>query len=102
MTLASLRKGWCPGALRPMASGDGLVVRVRAHAGRLPLQSVIAIAEAAEAFGNGKLDITQRASLQIRGVTEASHDALIDRLDALGLIDADIGSEAIRNIVVDP
>ena len=22
-------KGWCPGALRPMLSGDGLVVRVR-------------------------------------------------------------------------
>ena len=22
-------KGWCPGALRPMASGDGLVLRIR-------------------------------------------------------------------------
>ncbi len=22
-------KGWCPGALRPMQSGDGLVVRIR-------------------------------------------------------------------------
>ena len=21
-------KGWCPGALRPMLSGDGLVVRI--------------------------------------------------------------------------
>ena len=101
MTLASLRKGWCPGALRPMASGDGLVVRVRAHAGRLPLPSVIAIAAAAERFGNGKLDITQRASLQIRGVTNESHGTLIDRLDALGLIDTDQASEAIRNIVVD-
>ena len=26
-------KGWCPGALRPMPSGDGLVVRVRPKAG---------------------------------------------------------------------
>ena len=102
MTLAALRKGWCPGALRPMQSGDGLVVRVRAHAGRLPLSSATAIAGAATEFGNGKLDITQRASLQIRGVSEDNHPHLIDRLDALGLIDADIGSEAIRNIVVDP
>ena len=27
--------GWCPGALRPMMSGDGLVVRIRAPLGRL-------------------------------------------------------------------
>jgi precorrin-3B synthase len=26
-------KGWCPGALRPMASGDGLVLRIRARTG---------------------------------------------------------------------
>ena len=28
-------KGWCPSALRPMQSGDGLVVRVRPRGGRL-------------------------------------------------------------------
>ncbi|MFD1807161.1 hypothetical protein ACFSHQ_00890 [Gemmobacter lanyuensis] len=28
-------QGWCPGALRPMMSGDGLVVRVRPRLGRL-------------------------------------------------------------------
>ncbi|WP_252979256.1 hypothetical protein [Mameliella alba] len=28
-------KGWCPGAWRPMLSGDGLVVRVRPHLARL-------------------------------------------------------------------
>ncbi len=25
---AELRKGWCPSALRPMESGDGLIVRL--------------------------------------------------------------------------
>ncbi len=30
-------KGWCPGALRPMESGDGLVVRVRPRAGAFSL-----------------------------------------------------------------
>ena len=28
-------KGWCPSALRPMLSGDGLVVRLRPRGGRL-------------------------------------------------------------------
>ena len=28
-------KGWCPGALRPMTSGDGLILRVRPPLSRL-------------------------------------------------------------------
>ena len=28
-------QGWCPGALRPMMSGDGLVVRIRPREGRV-------------------------------------------------------------------
>ena len=28
-------RGWCPGALRPMESGDGWVVRIRPIAGGL-------------------------------------------------------------------
>ena len=29
--IAPRRKGWCPGALRPMETGDGLLARVRAR-----------------------------------------------------------------------
>ena len=28
-------KGWCPGAYRPMMSGDGLIVSIRESLGRL-------------------------------------------------------------------
>ncbi|MGX1077699.1 sulfite reductase beta subunit-like hemoprotein [Bradyrhizobium elkanii] len=40
-------KGWCPGALRPMRSGDGLVVRIRPRAGRLDAAQAAGIAELA-------------------------------------------------------
>ena len=40
-------QGWCPGALRPMQSGDGLVVRVRPQAGRLTAAQAAGIANAA-------------------------------------------------------
>ena len=30
-------RGWCPGALRPMQSGDGLIVRLRLTGGILPM-----------------------------------------------------------------
>ncbi len=47
--------GWCPGALRPMMSGDGLVVRLRPPLGRLSQQQACAVAELSQRFGNGVL-----------------------------------------------
>jgi precorrin-3B synthase len=95
-------KGWCPGALRPMASGDGLVVRVRPPLGRLTPAQAGAIARAAMAHGNGIVDLSARANLQLRGVTEASHAPLIADLRAEGLIDPDIQTESLRNLIVTP
>lgn len=95
-------KGWCPGALRPMESGDGWVVRVRAHGGRLSQQQAAAIAQAARAYGNGLIDLTGRANLQLRGITPDTHADLIAALRAVGLIDADIAAETRRNIIVTP
>jgi len=95
-------KGWCPGALRPMQSGDGLVVRVRPFGGRLEATQVAGLAELAERFGNGLLDVTSRANLQIRGVDEQGHRLLLDGLARLGLLDHDADTESRRNILVTP
>lgn len=95
-------QGWCPGALRPMMSGDGLVVRVRPLGGRLSQVQAAGLAAAARAHGNGLIDLSARGNLQLRGVTEVAHPALIADLRALGLIDADPADEARRNILVTP
>lgn len=95
-------QGWCPGALRPMESGDGWVVRVRPPGGRLSQQQAAGIAALAAAHGNGWLDLSSRANLQIRGVSTASHTPLIHGLRALGLLDDDEMSEARRNVMVSP
>mgnify|MGYP001032681579 FL=1 len=95
-------QGWCPGALRPMASGDGLVVRVRPHGGRLSQAQACGIADLARLHGNGLIDLSNRANLQLRGVTEASYPALIAGLRQLGLIDDSAEAEARRNIIVTP
>lgn len=103
MTAASpIIQGWCPGALRPMASGDGLVVRVRPRGGRLTSEQAARIAQLAAMHGNGLIDLSSRANVQLRGVSESSHAALIDGLRALGLIDASADAEGRRNIVVSP
>jgi precorrin-3B synthase len=44
-------RGWCPGAHRPMASGDGLVVRVRPPLGELTPAQAEGLADLADRFG---------------------------------------------------
>lgn len=95
-------KGWCPGALRPMMSGDGLVLRVRPHAGRLSATQARALADLAEAHGNGLIDLGSRAHLQLRGVTEAALPALHQSLLQLNLLDSSPEAEARRNILTTP
>jgi precorrin-3B synthase len=85
-----------------MQSGDGLVVRIRAPLGRLTPAQAAAIARAALAHGNGIIDLSARANLQLRGVTEAGHPRLIDDLRAEALIDPDIETESLRNLIVTP
>jgi precorrin-3B synthase len=95
-------KGWCPGALRPMLSGDGWVVRVRPYGGRLLPEQAAGIARLALAHGNGWLDLSSRANLQIRGVSEESHTPLIMGLRGLGLVDESAEAETRRNVIVTP
>jgi precorrin-3B synthase len=97
-----LVKGWCPGALRPMLSGDGWVVRIRPPAGRLSHEQAAGIAELAQRFGNGLIDLTNRANLQLRGVMPATLSDLTEGLRSLNLLDASPEIEARRNIVVTP
>src|ERR1700692_4430295 len=95
-------KGWCPSALRPMASGDGPVVRLRPRGGRLSSAQASLIADLSNRYGNGLIDLTGRANLQIRGVVAESHETLIEALARLGLIDADAETESRSNILVAP
>ena len=98
---AELRKGRCPGALRPMETGDGLLVRVRPRAGLFTIPALRAIADVAARYGSGEIDLTNRANLQMRGVGENTWRNAVAELDAAGLIDSDEGSESVRNVIVD-
>lgn len=95
-------KGWCPGALRPMESGDGLLVRVKPRGSALSLEQADGLADVAERLGNSHIDLTRRANLQIRGLRDSSIAELHRMLDRLGLLDRDPETEAVRNIMVGP
>ena len=95
-------RGWCPAAWRPMAAGDGLLVRVRPALGRLSAAQALGLAAAAARFGRGAIDLTRRANLQLRGVDEANWRPLVETLVALGLVDPDPAVDAQAGLTVAP
>jgi precorrin-3B synthase len=71
-----------------MASGDGLMIRVRAAARALRASELCALAELAQVYGNGQIELTRRANLQLRGIRAEALTALQSQLVRLGLADA--------------
>ena len=103
MSAITMRRGWCPGALRPMQTGDGLLVRVRVPESLLSSEAAEALAKAAETCGNGAVDLSARANLQIRGVSDETITELHRRLESLDLLDPDgAEAEARRNVLGPP
>lgn len=95
-------KGWCPGAHRPMMSGDGLIMRIRPRLVRLTRAQVLGMCAVSQSFGNGIIDLTSRANLQMRGIAQGDHHAVLDALLDLDLLDPSPEAEARRNIVTTP
>src|SRR5580698_3284616 len=78
-------RGWCPTLFRPMRSGDGWLARVRPPASVLRSSDARALAAAAARDGNGSIELTNRANLQIRGLTEATVPRFASEMVVLGL-----------------
>ncbi|MGF6528355.1 precorrin-3B synthase [Variovorax sp. PvP013] len=95
-------KGWCPGAHRAMASGDGLLVRVRPRLARLTRAQALGLCELSRRLGTGLVDLTHRANLQLRGVRPGDHAAVVEALCALGLVDPDAAVETRPAVLVAP
>jgi precorrin-3B synthase len=95
-------KGWCPGALTPMESGDGLLLRAKIVGSKLSLTQASEIAAIALHCGNGRIDLSQRAQLQIRGVSDTTLAEAQARLKSIGLLALDAATESRLNIVASP
>jgi precorrin-3B synthase len=99
---AELRRGWCPSVARPMPSGDGLLVRLSTPGGSVPPALARGIASCARRFGNGLIDLTRRANLQLRGLSEATLPGLIAELSSLDALPLADELEVARNIMASP
>jgi precorrin-3B synthase len=79
-----------------MPTGDGLLSRLMPSA-PIAIDAFIALCDASEAAGNGIVEVTQRGSLQIRGLSPASAPIFARTAIALGL-----GAEGAPSILTPP
>lgn len=80
---AFARRGACPALSTPMQTGDGLLARLNTVAGGLSPKALTGLCESALRHGNGIVEVTARGSIQIRGLTQQSAQALARDVDAL-------------------
>lgn len=99
---AAMRKGACPTIQTPMASGDGLLVRVKPPGGRIAADAARAVANASGRCGNGVLELTNRANLQIRGLRVETVADFAAVVVTHGLAAAEPAVEIVRNVMTSP
>ncbi len=95
-------RGWCPTVFEPMQAGDGWLLRIKPRRARLSAADARAVAAVATKFGNGVIGLTNRANLQLRGLSADAIPAAAEATLAAGLADADAGVERRRNLLLPP
>ena len=82
-------------------AADGGLARVRLPGGRLTAAQLDVLRLAAAELGDGRLELTSRANVQLRGLAADGPQELSDRLFTAGLLPS-IAHERVRNILASP
>ena len=89
-------RGACPSVAAPMQTGDGLLARIISNE-PIAIDDLCALCEAAQAHGNGIIEVTQRGSLQVRGLTQTSAPSFTNLVNSLG-----IGADSAPPLLISP
>jgi precorrin-3B synthase len=82
-------------------AADGWLARVRVPGGRLSSEALAALAALSQDHGNGLVDLTSRANLQVRGLGPEAAAGLALQLEAVGLLPSAAHDRA-RNVLASP
>jgi precorrin-3B synthase len=85
-----------------MRSGDGLLVRVKPPGAVLPAAAARVLARAASQDGNGTIELTSRASLQVRGLNAETVPRFVATMVAARLAHDDPQVEHRRMVIAAP
>lgn len=82
-------------------AADGGLARVRLPGGRLAAAQLDVLRLAAAELGDGRLELTSRGNVQLRGLDALGPQELSDRLYTAGLLPS-LAHERVRNILASP
>jgi precorrin-3B synthase len=91
----------CPGILDLHEARDGLVARIRLPGGYASPPWLRSLAELAGRFGDGRVDLTARSNVQLRGMRAETAEGLAREAAAAGLLPSPAHDRA-RNITASP
>ncbi|MBD2296719.1 precorrin-3B synthase [Anabaena sphaerica FACHB-251] len=92
----------CPGLFYTTPAQDGILSRLRIPGGILNSEQFRTIANIADNYGGGYVDVTNRANLQIREIKQEINIEVLQRLQKLGLGSINPAVDHIRNIMTSP
>jgi len=91
----------CPSLFNATTAQDGILSRVRLPAGLITSTQCEVLVQVVNQFGNGELQITNRANLQIRTSQALPEEVLLDLQD-YGLASCTESTDGLRNIMASP
>jgi ferredoxin-nitrite reductase len=99
----------CPGLFYETPAQSAVLTRIRVTGGLLSRSQAQAIAAFAQAFGNGQVEVTNRANLQVRSLVHSTHinrlhlpPAVFQQFQALGLAAPHASVDHLRNVMLSP
>ncbi|MBE9050148.1 precorrin-3B synthase [Nostocales cyanobacterium LEGE 11386] len=92
----------CPGLFYATPAQDGILSRIRIPGGILDSKQCHAIADIADQYGGGYVDVTNRANLQVREIRTGINATILKNLQDVGLGARNPAVDHIRNIMTSP
>ena len=101
-----VQPGWgpaptCPSVDNVVARADGGLARIRVPGGRIDAATLQAVADVAQHWGSGIVEITSRANLQLRGIRPGAAAALAATLVGSG-VSGGPSADRRRNVLLGP
>jgi precorrin-3B synthase len=91
----------CPGVLRLAEAADGFLARVRLPGGLASGAQLRVLARLSVELGDGRVELTSRGNVQLRGLAADAADPLTSGLFGAGLLPS-LSHDRVRNVLASP
>jgi len=102
MVLNNNKNRRCPGLYHLVQAGDGGLCRIRLEQGCITPAQLRLLASLSRLHGNGVIELTSRANVQLRGITPDRITDLVSALELSGLAPKVRQGDGVRNVMVNP